>query len=98
MRSCRPSTERCWSWSISRPWRSETLAESVRANYYPAPNEREVLRDEALTVDGAPAWVYEFVLSWDVAGYDATGERAALVVIDTGRAAPPAAAARDNSP
>ena len=66
----------------------ETLAESVRTNYYPGPNEREVLRDEAATVDGAPAWLYEFVLSWDTAGYDATGERAALVVIDTGRAAP----------
>ncbi|SDO17474.1 Protein of unknown function [Klenkia soli] len=77
-----------WSGAGSEQATIETLAESVRANYYPGPNEREVLRDEATTVDGAPAWVYEFVLSWDTAGYDATGERAALVVIDTGRAAP----------
>lgn len=65
-----------------------TLAQSVRANYYPGPNEREDLRDEAVTVDGAPGWLVEFTLSWDTAGYDATGERAALLLVDTGRAAP----------
>ncbi|RBY74378.1 DUF2510 domain-containing protein [Geodermatophilus sp. TF02-6] len=64
------------------------VADSVRANYYPGPNERRVLRDEALTVDGAAAHLLEFDLSWDVAGYDATGERAALVLIDVGRPAP----------
>ncbi len=77
-----------WTGPGSEQATIETLAESVRANYYPGPNEREVLRDEATTVDGAAAWIYEFVLSWDAPGYDATGERAALVVIDTGRAAP----------
>ncbi|SCX52120.1 hypothetical protein SAMN03159343_2702 [Klenkia marina] len=66
----------------------DTLTESVRANYYPGPNEAEVLRDEAVTVDGAPGWIREFVLSWDNPGYDATGERAALLVVDTGRSAP----------
>jgi hypothetical protein len=64
------------------------VADSVRVNYYPAPNERRVLRDEALTVDGAAAHVFEFDLSWDAAGYDATGERAALLLIDVGRTAP----------
>jgi hypothetical protein len=64
------------------------LADVVRELHYPAPNERAVRRDEAVTVDGAPAWVYEFDLTWDVAGYDATGERAALLVIDVGKPAP----------
>jgi Protein of unknown function (DUF2510) len=64
------------------------VADSVRDNYYPGPNERRVLRDEARTVDGRAAHLYEFQLSWDVAGYDATGERAALLLIDVGRPAP----------
>lgn len=64
------------------------VAESVRLNYYPGPNEREVLRDEARTVDGAPAHLLEFDLSWDAEGYDATGERAALLLVDVGRPAP----------
>ena len=61
---------------------------SVRTNYYPAPNEIETLRDEAVTVDGAAAYLLEFNLTWDIAGYDSTGERAALILIETGRAAP----------
>jgi hypothetical protein len=65
-----------------------TLADSVRANYYPGPNERRVLRDENRTVDGHAAHLFEFQLSWNVPGYDATGERAALLLIDTGRPAP----------
>ena len=64
------------------------VAESVRLHYYPAPNERKVLRDEARTVDGHAAQLYEFQLSWDVPGYDASGERAALLLIDVGRPAP----------
>jgi hypothetical protein len=65
-----------------------TLADSVRANYYPGPNQRRVLRDEERTVDGHAAHLFEFQLSWKVPGYDATGERAALLLIDTGRPAP----------
>jgi hypothetical protein len=64
------------------------VADSVRGNYYPGPNERRVLREEERTVDGHAAYLYEFQLSWDVAGYDATGERAALLLIDVGRPAP----------
>ncbi len=69
----------------------QTLAEvarSVRVNYYPLPNEQEVLRDEARTVDGAPAHLLEFDLSWDADGYEASGERAALLLIDVGKPAP----------
>jgi hypothetical protein len=64
------------------------VADSVRFNYYPRPNDRSVLRDEARTVDGHAAHLYEFQLAWDVPGYDASGERAALLLIDVGRAAP----------
>ncbi|SEK21958.1 Protein of unknown function [Blastococcus sp. DSM 46786] len=65
-----------------------TLAASVRANYYPGPNTIEVRRDEPRTVDGRPAHLLEFQLSWDVEGYDASGERAALLLVDVGRPAP----------
>jgi hypothetical protein len=65
-----------------------TLADSAIANYYPYPNEREVRRDEERTVDGHAAHLYEFQLTWDVAGYDSSGERAAMLLIDVGRPAP----------
>ncbi|MCW2535840.1 MAG: uncharacterized protein JWQ26_1539 [Modestobacter sp.] len=77
-----------WSGTASLEGAVQTIADSVRANYYPGPNERTVRRSEALTVDGAPAWVYEFDLSWDIEGYDASGERAALLLVDVGRPAP----------
>jgi hypothetical protein len=66
----------------------QTLADSAIANYYPYPNEREVRRDEERTVDGHAAHLYEFQLTWDVAGYDSSGERAAMLLIDVGRPAP----------
>jgi hypothetical protein len=77
-----------WTGAGSLQSTVETIADSVRANYYPGPNERTVRRSEAVTVDGAQAWVYEFSLTWDVAGYDASGERAALLLVDVGRPAP----------
>ncbi len=64
------------------------VAQSVRLNYYPRPNEQEVLRDEARTVDGAPAHLIEIDLSWEAEGFDATGERAALLLVDVGRSTP----------
>jgi hypothetical protein len=64
------------------------VADRVRLLHYPGPNERKVMRDEGRTVDGHAAWLYEFQLSWDVPGYDASGERAALLLIDVGRPAP----------
>jgi hypothetical protein len=67
---------------------TQTVADSARVNYYPQPNERRVLRDEPRTVDGHAAYLYEFQLTWDAPGYDATGERAALLLIDVGRPAP----------
>ena len=64
------------------------LADLVRGAYYPAPNERRVMRDQALTVDGHAAQLFEFQLSWRVPGYDSTGERAALLLIDVGKPMP----------
>jgi len=77
-------------WAGPSTLQSTTLAvaDSVRFNYYPRPNERTVLRDEARTVDGHQAYLYEFQLAWDAPGYDASGERAALLLIDVGRPAP----------
>ena len=77
-----------WAGPGSEQATALAVADSARGNYYPAPNERAVLRDEAMTVDGAPAWLYEFTLSWDVEGYEASGERAAMLVVDVGRPAP----------
>jgi hypothetical protein len=65
-----------------------SVADAVRVYYYPAPNVRKVMRDEPRTVDGHAAHLYEFDLSWHVPGYDSTGERAALLLIDVGRPAP----------
>ena len=77
-----------WSGAASLQTTVTTVADSARLNYYPEPNERSVLRDEARTVDGHAAHLYEFQLAWDVAGYDSSGERAALLLIDVGRPAP----------
>lgn len=77
-----------WTGPASLQSTVRSVADLVRMAYYPAPNERKVMRDEARTIDGHPAHLYEFQLSWKVAGYDSTGERAALLLIDVGRRAP----------
>ena len=77
-----------WAGAATLQATTARVADWVRQAHYPAPNERTVRRDEAVTVDGAAGWVYEFDLSWDAAGYDATGERAALLLVDVGRPAP----------
>jgi len=66
----------------------QPLTNSFRSNYYPAPNELEVLSSEPVTLDGAPGYLLRFDLTWDVAGYDSTGERVALLLLDTGRERP----------
>jgi hypothetical protein len=77
-----------WAGPASLADTVHTVADSAVTNYYPAPNEREVRRDEERTVDGHAAHLYEFQLTWDRPGYDASGERAALLLIDVGRPAP----------
>jgi hypothetical protein len=64
------------------------LVRSVREHEYPTPNRLQVLGDQARTVDGHPARLYEFDVAWHVPGYEATGERVALLLIDVGRPAP----------
>ena len=77
-----------WSGASTLQSTIRTVADSVRSSYYPQPNERTVLRDEARAVDGHEAYLYEFQLAWDAPGYDASGERAALLLVDVGRPAP----------
>ena len=77
-----------WTGPASLRSTALAIAASERANYYPAPNEQRVLRDEPRTVDGHAAHLYEFQLSWDVPGYDASGERAAVLLVDVGRPVP----------
>jgi hypothetical protein len=77
-----------WAGPSTLPSTARTVADSVRANYYPGPNDRSVLRDEARTVDGRQAYLHEFQLAWDAPGYDASGERAAVLLVDVGRPAP----------
>jgi hypothetical protein len=77
-----------WAGASTLETTVSNLGNSVRGEYYPGPNNRKVMRDEARTVDGHAAHLLEFQLTWDVLGYDATGERAALLLIDTGRPAP----------
>ncbi len=66
----------------------DAVSESFRANYYPAPNEKDVLSSEPVTIDGRQGHLLSFDLTWDVAGYDSTGERVALLLLDTGRERP----------
>ena len=77
-----------WNGTPSLASTVTSVADAVRIYYYPAPNERKVMRDEARTIDGHPAHLFEFQLSWHVPGYDSTGERAALLLIDVGRPVP----------
>jgi hypothetical protein len=77
-----------WSGSASLQSTVKAVADTVQMAYYPQPNQRKVMRDEARTVDGHAAHLFEFQLSWNVPGYNSTGERAALLLIDVGRAAP----------
>lgn len=68
-----------------------TLAEvekSVFGNYYPLPNTPTNQSEGQLTIDGHEAYQRFTDLTWDVDGYDSTGERVVLLLIDTGKSAP----------
>jgi hypothetical protein len=77
-----------WSGPASLLATTHAVAASLRTNYYPAPNDLKVVTDEARTVDGHAAWLYEYELAWKIPGYDSTGEKAALLLVDVGRPAP----------
>lgn len=74
--------------AASFPTAIEDVAASVRGSYYPEPNQRSDQSSGPVTVDGAPAYLLEFDLRWNVPGYDSTGERVALMLIDSGRDRP----------
>ena len=61
------------------------VAADVRAEYYPQPNEMELIQDELTTLGGRPAWVTKFRLHFDQDGLDAKDELVAVAVIDVGR-------------
>jgi hypothetical protein len=61
------------------------VAADVRAEYYPQPNQMDLLRDERTTLGGRPAWVTKFRLHFDEPGLTAKDELAAVALIDVGR-------------
>ncbi len=66
----------------------EAVEQSVRGHYYPEPNQPTNLKEEAVKIDGHAAYKRSFDLKWDVKGYDSTGERVVLVLIDSGKSSP----------
>jgi hypothetical protein len=60
----------------------KVVAADVQGQYYPAPNTRTDISADRLFVDGHPAYLIEFHLSFDEPGYDAKGELVAVCVID----------------
>ena len=70
---------------------AQTLAqveESVRGNYYPAPNTPTNQAEGPVKVDGHEAYQRSMDLTWNIEGYDSTGERVVVLLIDTGKSAP----------
>ncbi|TQL75692.1 hypothetical protein FB566_1204 [Stackebrandtia endophytica] len=65
---------------------SEQVSADVRDNYYPQPNQMEMIRDEAITLGGRPAWIREFRLTFEQDGLSATDELVGVALIDVGRA------------
>jgi hypothetical protein len=61
---------------------------SVFGNYYPLPNTPTNQSEGELQIDGHAAYRRSTDLTWDVEGYDSTGERVVLLLIDTGKSAP----------
>lgn len=66
----------------------EEVTNSFRANYYPAPNDRRDISSAPVTVAGQPGYLLKFDLQWDIPGYDSTGERVAVLLLDVGKAVP----------
>ncbi|GIF73658.1 hypothetical protein [Asanoa siamensis] len=61
------------------------VATDARTNYYPQPNEQELIRDERTVLSGRPAWVTVFRLHFSAPGLRARSELVALACIDVGR-------------
>jgi len=63
----------------------QQVSADVRARYYPTPNTMDVIRNEATTLGGRPAWVSEFRLHFSVEGLRAKDELVAVALIDVGK-------------
>ena len=61
------------------------VAADVRAAFYPKKNSMTMLRDEAATLGGRPAWVQKFRMQLSEQGLKATSELVMIAVIDVGR-------------
>jgi hypothetical protein len=61
------------------------VAADVRAEYYPQPNQMDLMRDERSTLGGRSAWVTKFRLQFDEEGLRAKDELVAVALIDVGR-------------
>lgn len=64
---------------------SHQVAADVRAAHYPQPNTQDMIKDEAVTLGGRPAWLNEFRLHFDEPGLNAKDELVAVALIDVGR-------------
>jgi hypothetical protein len=66
------------------------LVDALASGYYPKHSRRDALQ-RAITVDGRPGYLYQFVAAFDPAasrGYDAKSEQVTLLVLQTARLAP----------
>lgn len=61
------------------------VAADVRARYYPTPNTMDMIRNDATTLGGRPAWVSEFRLHFSVPGLRAKDELVCVALIDIGK-------------
>lgn len=70
------------------PTTLQALEASVRAAYYPQPNTPTNPAQRTFMIDGHQASRRSFDLKWSVPGYDSTGERVVLILLDTAKSAP----------
>jgi hypothetical protein len=61
------------------------VAADVRAEYYPRPNQMDLIRDEQTTLGGRPAWITKFRMHFHQTGLKATDELVGLALVDVGR-------------
>jgi hypothetical protein len=61
------------------------VAADVRLSFYPTNNSQEMIRDEAATLGGRPAWVLKFRLHFTAQGLKAKSELVSIALIDVGR-------------
>lgn len=70
---------------------SASLARTIEKTFYPAHSRRHDRTSEATRVDGHPAWLRTYVLSYPDAqakGYDFRSETVTIVLVDRGQRAP----------